>query len=148
MSGKVVRPVDAQVGARIRMRRLELNMTQDKLGAALGVTFQQLQKYEKGTNRVSASRLHQLSEVLQVPVDYFFSESPVHVDAQGRSDGQMAASLDAVLADRLVIRLVRAFLQVESVDDRRTVIKLVQALGRKQGVIQGSDDDDEEMTAR
>ena len=69
-------PIDVHVGSRVRTRRLALGMSQEKLGAALGLTFQQVQKYEKGTNRISASRLQHVSRILQVPVEYLFEGTP------------------------------------------------------------------------
>ena len=77
MSTKAPNPVDKYVGSRVRMRRIMLGMSQEKLGEALGLTFQQVQKYEKGTNRVGASRLQQISEILQVPVSFLFEGGPV-----------------------------------------------------------------------
>ena len=76
MSVKAPNPVDKYVGSRIRMRRIMLGMSQEKLGESLGLTFQQIQKYEKGTNRVGASRLQQISEILQVPVSFLFEGGP------------------------------------------------------------------------
>ena len=76
MSIKAPNPVDKYVGSRVRMRRIMLGMSQEKLGEALGLTFQQVQKYEKGTNRVGASRLQQISEILQVPVSFLFDGGP------------------------------------------------------------------------
>ena len=73
---KTPNPTDQHVGARVRMRRIMLAMSQEKLGAALNLTFQQVQKYEKGTNRIGAGRLQQLSHVLQVPVEFFFEGTP------------------------------------------------------------------------
>ena len=72
MSIKAPNPVDKYVGSRVRMRRIMLGMSQEKLGEALGLTFQQIQKYEKGTNRVGASRIQQIAEVLQIPVSFLF----------------------------------------------------------------------------
>src|SRR3546814_3329079 len=69
-------PVDVHVGGRVRLRRTLLGMSQEKLGSALGLTFQQIQKYERGTNRIGSSRLHQLSRVLDVPVSFFFDDMP------------------------------------------------------------------------
>ena len=68
-------PIDVHVGSRIRLRRTMLGMSQEKLGESLGITFQQIQKYEKGTNRVSCSRLYEISQILDVPITYFFSAS-------------------------------------------------------------------------
>ncbi|MSP33216.1 MAG: XRE family transcriptional regulator, partial [Pseudolabrys sp.] len=72
MAKKVPNPIDKHVGSRVRMRRMMLSMSQGKLGDALGLTFQQVQKYEKGANRIGASRLQQISNILQVPVSFFF----------------------------------------------------------------------------
>ena len=76
MIKKAPNPTDKHVGARVRMRRMMLAMSQEKLGDALGLTFQQVQKYEKGTNRIGASRLQQISNILQVPVSFFFEGAP------------------------------------------------------------------------
>src|SRR5947209_11593557 len=76
MSTKAPNPVDKYVGSRVRMRRIMLGMSQEKLGEALSLTFQQVQKYEKGTNRIGASRLQQISNILGVPVSFFFDGSP------------------------------------------------------------------------
>jgi transcriptional regulator with XRE-family HTH domain len=86
MSTKAPNPVDKYVGSRVRMRRIMLGMSQEKLGEALGLTFQQVQKYEKGTNRVGASRLQQISEVLQVPVSFLFDGGP-----SGTAGGEASA---------------------------------------------------------
>ena len=84
MSTKAPNPVDKYVGSRVRMRRIMLGMSQEKLGEALGLTFQQIQKYEKGTNRVGASRIQQISEVLQVPVSFLFEGGPSSTTGAGR----------------------------------------------------------------
>ena len=73
---KAPNPTDRHVGSRVRMRRIMLAMSQEKLGAALGLTFQQVQKYERGANRIGASRLQQMSHILQVPVEFFFERGP------------------------------------------------------------------------
>ena len=79
MSIKSPNPVDKHVGSRVRMRRIMLGMSQEKLGEALGLTFQQVQKYEKGTNRVGASRIQQICEILQIPVSFLFEGSPTGI---------------------------------------------------------------------
>ena len=76
MPKKALQSIDKHVGSRVRMRRMMLGMSQEKLGDALGLTFQQVQKYEKGANRVSASRLQQIASILQVPVPFFFEGAP------------------------------------------------------------------------
>ena len=83
MSTKAPNPVDKYVGSRVRMRRIMLGMSQEKLGEALGLTFQQVQKYEKGTNRVGASRIQQISEILQVPVSFLFEGGPSGASSAG-----------------------------------------------------------------
>ena len=94
MSTKAPNPVDKYVGSRVRMRRIMLGMSQEKLGEALGLTFQQVQKYEKGTNRVGASRLQQISEILQVPVSFLFDGGPSGaVNGNGFGEG---ASMDFI----------------------------------------------------
>jgi transcriptional regulator with XRE-family HTH domain len=90
MSTKAPNPVDKYVGSRVRMRRIMLGMSQEKLGEALGLTFQQVQKYEKGTNRVGASRLQQISEILQVPVSFLFDGGPSGM-VNGESFGEGAS---------------------------------------------------------
>src|SRR5713101_6435810 len=82
MTKKAPNPIDKHVGSRVRMRRMMLGMSQEKLGDALALTFQQVQKYEKGTNRIGASRLSQISQILQVPVAFFFEGAP-HIITDG-----------------------------------------------------------------
>ena len=87
MAKKAPNPIDKHVGSRVRMRRMMLSMSQEKLGGALGLTFQQVQKYEKGTNRIGASRLQQISHILQVPVAFFFEGAPRSMGHRLRSPG-------------------------------------------------------------
>src|SRR6202040_4309131 len=99
MSTKAPKPVDKYVGSRVRMRRIMLGMSQEKLGEALGPTFQQVQKYEKGTNRVGASRIQQISEILQVPVSFLFEGGPSGTaGAGGVSEVTSAAFVAGFLA--------------------------------------------------
>ena len=93
MSTKAPNPVDKYVGSRVRMRRIMLGMSQEKLGEALGLTFQQVQKYEKGTNRVGASRLQQISEILQVPVSFLFDGGPSGACQRQRLQRRLLAGL-------------------------------------------------------
>src|ERR1700674_801593 len=86
MAKKPINPIDKHVGSRVRMRRMMLGMSQTTLGDALGITFQQLQKNEKGTNRIGASRLQQMSHILQVQVSFFFDGAP-HVPGQPKGNG-------------------------------------------------------------
>ena len=94
MAKKAPNPIDKHVGSRVRMRRMMLSMSQEKLGDALGLTFQQVQKYEKGTNRIGASRLQQISNILQVPVAFFFEGAPdIAGAAAPRRQGRALADL-------------------------------------------------------
>src|SRR6516164_927523 len=97
---KAANPIDHHVGSRVRMRRLMLAMSQEKLGAALGLTFQQVQKYEKGTNRIGASRLQQISHILQVPVAFFFEGAPKVSAPRGFSGSTLSmADIDDFISD-------------------------------------------------
>jgi transcriptional regulator with XRE-family HTH domain len=85
MAVKVPKPVDKHVGTRVRMRRLMLGMSQSALANSIGLTFQQVQKYEKGTNRMGPSRLQQIANVLQVPTMFFFEDAPVQAELDGKA---------------------------------------------------------------
>jgi len=98
MAKKAPNPIDKHVGSRVRMRRMMLSMSQEKLGDALGLTFQQVQKYEKGTNRIGASRLQQIAQILQVPVSFFFEGAP---PPPGRPVGMGEAPSPAYVTDFL-----------------------------------------------
>ena len=98
MAKKAPNPIDKHVGSRVRMRRMMLSMSQEKLGDALGLTFQQVQKYEKGTNRIGASRLQQIAHILQVPVSFFFEGAPT---CAGPTHGRHERSAVAGLRVRL-----------------------------------------------
>src|SRR5213595_2581054 len=99
MAKKAPNPIDTHVGNRVRMRRMMLAISQEKLGDAVGVTFQQVQKYEKGTNRIGASRLQQISHILQVPVSFFFDGAPTsNPDADSNASNLSPAFLSDFLA--------------------------------------------------
>ena len=129
MGKKSPDPVDRHVGARIRMRRLMLKCSQTKLADALGITFQQVQKYEKGANRVGASRLQHIASFLQVPVSFFFEGAPIN-----RREG--AKILDAPSPEFVVaflsstdgLHLVRAFTRINNRALRRSVVQLVEQI--------------------
>lgn len=128
------RPVDAHVGSRVRLRRTLLGMSQQKLAAALGVTFQQVQKNERGTNRIASSRLFDLSKTLDVPIQYFFDEMPAETAASARSHGIVAAKSAAdheldPLAKRETLELVRAYYRIKSPSVRKRVYGLAKTLG-------------------
>lgn len=134
MSSKAPNPIDRYVGSRVRMRRIMLGMSQEKLGEALGLTFQQVQKYEKGTNRVGASRLQQISEILQVPVSFLFEGAPVEPRA-GHANGKAPAPdyVSEFLATSEGIALTRAFTRIEDSRMRRSIVELVEQIAGAHG---------------
>ena len=127
--------VDAHVGTRVRMRRTLLGLSQEKLGDALGLTFQQVQKYERGANRIGASRLFQLSLILDVPVSFFFEDmvEPEAGTPQGIAIG-LAEGADSFdhdpMAKRESLELVRSYYRITDEKLRRRVFELVKALGK------------------
>ena len=132
MLKKVPNPIDRHVGSRVRMRRMLAGVSQERLGEALGLTFQQVQKYEKGTNRISASRLQQISKMLGVPVAFFFDGAPAD-DSVG--NGFADASATTYVADFLAtsegVQLTKAFTRIKSGRVRRRIIDLVEALAEE-----------------
>jgi transcriptional regulator with XRE-family HTH domain len=133
MPSKAPNPVDRHVGSRVRMRRLMVGMSQEKLGDALGLTFQQIQKYEKGTNRIGASRLQQISEILQVPVAFLFEGVPGGaVNADGVSDAPSPAYVADFLATSEGLALIRAFTHIPDIKLRRAIVDLVQQIGGRE----------------
>lgn len=121
-------PVDVHVGSRVRLRRTLLGMSQEKLGDALGLTFQQVQKYERGANRVGASRLYDLSRVLDVPVSYFFEEfgDPLHGTAANEAGSDPYQPNP--MMKRETLELVRAYLRIADPQIKRRVFDLTKAL--------------------
>ena len=120
-------PIDGHVGSRVRMRRLMLKMSQSDLADGLGLTFQQVQKYEKGTNRIGASRLQQISQILQVPVPFFFDRVP----------GQSAAAVEIADSDSYVndflatsdgLALAKAYMRLPNPKLRRAIVHLVEQI--------------------
>ncbi|MGE5148150.1 MAG: helix-turn-helix domain-containing protein [Candidatus Eiseniibacteriota bacterium] len=132
------RPVDVHVGSRVRLRRTMLGMSQEKLGAAIGLTFQQVQKYERGANRIGASRLFELSKVLDVPVSFFFDDMASEV--AGSSGGHAAAGLAEdgpayeadTLAKRETLELVRAYYKIKNPKVRKRVFELTKVLAKSE----------------
>jgi transcriptional regulator with XRE-family HTH domain len=127
---KAPNPTDKHVGARVRMRRMMLSMSQEKLGDALGLTFQQVQKYEKGANRIGASRLQQISQILQVPVSFFFEGAP---SASGlQQDGLGEAPSPSYVSDFLAtsdgLALTKAFMNIKDAKLRRRIVDLVEQI--------------------
>ena len=121
-------PIDKHVGSRVRMRRMMLAMSQEKLGDALGLTFQQVQKYEKGANRIGASRLQQISHILQVPVEFFFEGAPT-VHASGNGGAEASASyVSDFLASPEGLSLTKAFTRIKDSKLRRRIVDLVEEI--------------------
>jgi len=134
MSTKAPNPVDKYVGSRVRMRRIMLGMSQEKLGEALGLTFQQVQKYEKGTNRVGASRLQQISEILRVPVSFLFDGGPSGTaNTDSFSEGASPAYVSDFLATSEGLALTRAFTRIADAKMRRSIVDLVEQIATSEG---------------
>jgi transcriptional regulator with XRE-family HTH domain len=133
MAKKAPNPTDKHVGARVRMRRMMLGMSQEKLGDALGLTFQQVQKYEKGANRIGASRLQQIAEILQVPVSFFFEgapSSPGHSGGGGASEAASPAYVSEFLATSDGLALTKAFMRIKNPKLRRRIVELVEQISQ------------------
>jgi transcriptional regulator with XRE-family HTH domain len=122
-------PIDKHVGNRVRMQRMHLGLSQEKVANALGLTFQQVQKYEKGTNRISASRLHRLASVLQVTVPFFFEGAPQQsAKTQGKGKTEPADFVNEFLATHDGLTLTKAFMRIEDVKLRRKIVAIVEQL--------------------
>lgn len=132
MEKKAANPIDKHVGGRIRMRRKMLGMTQGTLGHGLGLTFQQVQKYERGTNRVGAGRLQHISQILQVPVPFFFEGAP---DLPGQLTRFGTAPSPAYVSDYLAstdgLALTKAFMQIKEQSMRRCIVDLVERIAEE-----------------
>ena len=126
-------PIDVHVGSRVRFRRMLLGMSQEKLGEKLGLTFQQIQKYEKGINRIGASRLFDLAQVLGVPVQFFYEEAPVRRAAAsscptGFAEKPAENSIVEFLRSRDGLELNKAFVRISDAKARRAIVDLVRSL--------------------
>ena len=129
MPKKAPNPIDKHVGSRVRMRRMMLGMSQEKLGDALGLTFQQVQKYEKGSNRIGASRLQQISLILQVPISFFFEGAPPPPGSEaGLGEAPSPAYVTDFLATSDGLTLVKAFTRIRSSKLRRRIVDLVEEM--------------------
>jgi transcriptional regulator with XRE-family HTH domain len=132
MAKKAPNPIDKHVGSRVRMRRMMLTMSQEKLGEGLSLTFQQVQKYEKGTNRIGASRLQQIANILQVPVAFFFEGAPEIAGAGRPAGGAKDAPSPSYIADFLAssdgLALTKAFMRIPDAKLRRRIVDLVEQI--------------------
>jgi transcriptional regulator with XRE-family HTH domain len=135
LAKKAPNPTDKHVGSRVRMRRMMLGMSQEKLGDALGLTFQQVQKYEKGTNRIGASRLQQISDILQVQVSFFFEGAP-SAHTSSKSSGMGEAPSPAYVSDFLAtsdgLALTKAFMRIDDSKLRRRIVDLVEQIAGRE----------------
>lgn len=122
---KAPNPIDKHVGARVRMRRMMLSMSQEKMGDAVGLTFQQIQKYEKGTNRIGASRLQQFANVLQVPVAFFFEGAPNPTNAPD------FAGVELPTLNNQELKLVLGFQKITDPDMRSALVAMTEALAQR-----------------
>ncbi|MGE5515631.1 MAG: helix-turn-helix domain-containing protein [Bacteroidota bacterium] len=120
-------PIDIHVGGRVRLRRTLMGLSQTELANALGLTFQQVQKYERGANRISASRLYKMAETLSVPVSFFFDGMANESSRQPLGDGQ------ELISSRDVIELVRNYTAIEDVTVKRGYLELGKALAKRSG---------------
>jgi len=120
--------VDRHVGSRVRMQRLLSGMSQEKLGEACGITFQQIQKYEKGMNRMGASRLHQIARILQVPVEFFYEGVPSGPDSGKPLTDTSSRSMTDFLGTSDGLELVKAFMAVKDAKVRRRIVDLTKAV--------------------
>jgi transcriptional regulator with XRE-family HTH domain len=126
---------DKYVGNRVRMRRNMLRMSQERLGQALGVTFQQIQKYERGTNRLGASRIQQIAEVLQIPISFLFEGGPSISQSPELSAERLSTAYVAeFLATSEGLALTRAFMDIGQTKVRRSIVDLVEKIAENQAL--------------
>jgi transcriptional regulator with XRE-family HTH domain len=135
MSGRSSDPVDKHVGSRMRMRRLMLGLSQSKLADQLELTFQQVQKYEKGSNRIGAGRLYQLSHILDVPVSFFYEGAPrpAGSPSRNRRDTPSPNYMTAFLATANGQALVKAFMRIKRTAVRRNIVRFLEAFAAEDG---------------
>lgn len=117
-------PIDLHVGARVRMRRKMLDLSQSDLGKAVGITFQQIQKYENGANRISSSRLQEFSNILKVPISFFFEGAP----SSKKGDEGVGSDITQLYSTSEGLTLARSFLKIKSRAMRRHIVEIVDAI--------------------
>jgi transcriptional regulator with XRE-family HTH domain len=126
---KHANPVDAQVGSRVRLRRMLIGMSQERLGELLGLTFQQVQKYEKGVNRIGAGRLFDVARILGVPIDYFYeSVSSQLAASRSISEEEVAPPVMEFVSSGEGLQLSLAFMRIKDAKVRKRVLDLVRSL--------------------
>lgn len=126
-------PVDVHVGQRLKVRRSLLGLSQERLGKSIDLTFQQIQKYEQGMNRISAGRLYQFSKILQVPVSYFFDNfQGARTAAAGLSDNEQSNFIDdSVMNDKETLELVRTFTSIKDPEVRKNALRLLKSIAEQ-----------------
>lgn len=133
-------PIDVHVGSKLRERRNLLRISQEKLGRDLGLTFQQIQKYEKGANRVGASRLYEISQLLSVPTAYFFEDIPEeHQNGNSGVAEQNASYMSQSIDKKESQQLIRAFYSIRDEETRKRVMELIKTIGDHEFHINGQD---------
>ena len=130
MPKKQANPIDAQVGNRVRIRRMLIGMSQEKLGDHLGLTFQQVQKYEKGINRIGAGRLFEIARILDVPINFFYDG----VSGSAEGSGEAGAPVMEFVSSGEGLQLSLAFMKIKDVKVRKRVLDLVKSLAEEEEV--------------
>lgn len=129
---KATDSVDAHIGGRVRLRRMTIGMSQEQLGDALGLTFQQVQKYEKGLNRIGAGRLYRIGQILSVPVEYFYEGLPSAAGPVATPDAdKRGAEVMAFLSTSEGYSLSTAFAQIDDAPTRRRLVDLVRTIAHQ-----------------
>lgn len=132
-------PVDVHVGQRLRVRRSLLGLSQEKLAESIGLTFQQIQKYERGMNRISAGRLYQFSKILDVPVTYFYDQLAGAAKAYssatyGMADNEQQQFADGdLMQNKETLDLIRAYYSIDNTDIRKDIFKFVKSMANRIG---------------
>jgi transcriptional regulator with XRE-family HTH domain len=129
MPKKQANPIDIQVGNRVRIRRMLIGMSQERLGDLLGLTFQQVQKYEKGVNRIGAGRLFEVARILNVPVDFFYEGV---ADASGQGNAEAAPPVMEFVSSGEGLQLALAFMKIKDAKVRKRVLDLVKSLAEEE----------------
>jgi transcriptional regulator with XRE-family HTH domain len=129
---KNANPVDIQVGSRVRLRRMLIGMSQERLGELLGLTFQQVQKYEKGVNRIGAGRLFDIARILSVPIDYFY-EGLAGTPSRGPSENDASPPIIEFMSSPEGLQLALGFTRIKDSKVRKRVLDLVKSLAEDKG---------------
>lgn len=126
-------PVDVYVGTRLKIRRLELGLSQNKIGEMTGITFQQVQKYEKGSNRIGSSRLYEFAKILKVPVSYFFEQYELTFGDNGvLSDNRASFDDKYNVSEKEILTLIKNFSAIKDPNVRKSIISLAKTLSKKE----------------